>query len=241
MLTDKNVLITGASGGIGEAIAQGFAEQGASLTLSGTRIAKLEELADKITKATNANINIIVAKLGEDGEVERLAKQAGKVDILINNAGINRDALAMRMKKPDWDSVLNINLTSAFLLTQALLRDMMKARWGRIINISSVVGLMGNPGQTNYVASKAGLIGFTKSLALEVANRGVTVNAIAPGFIATPMVDKLNDQQKQAINSRIPMQKMGIPQDIAQGCLYLANADYITGETLNINGGLLMA
>jgi 3-oxoacyl-[acyl-carrier protein] reductase len=241
MLTDKNVLITGASGGIGEAIAQGFAEQGASLTLSGTRIAKLEELADKITKATNANINIIVAKLGEDGEAERLAKQAGKVDILINNAGINRDALAMRMKKPDWDSVLNINLTSAFLLTQALLRDMMKARWGRIINISSVVGLMGNPGQTNYVASKAGLIGFTKSLALEVANRGVTVNAIAPGFIATPMVDKLNDQQKQAINSRIPMQKMGIPQDIAQGCLYLANADYITGETLNINGGLLMA
>jgi len=242
-LTGKTALITGASGGIGGAIAKALVERGATVALSGTRVEALEKVAAELgDKAV-----IVPANLSDPASVEALAKTAeeklgGKVDILVNNAGLTKDGLAMRMKDDDWDSVLDVNLKAAFILTRALLRGMMKNRWGRIISITSVVGVTGNPGQANYAASKAGLIGMSKSLAQEVASRNITVNCVAPGFIATAMTDALNDDQKAAINGRIPAGKMGSSDDIAAAVLYLASqeAGYVTGQTLHVNGGMAM-
>jgi len=242
-LTGKTALITGASGGIGGAIAKALVERGATVALSGTRVDALEKVAAEL----GGKAVIVPANLSDPASVEALAKTAeeklgGKVDILVNNAGLTKDGLAMRMKDDDWDSVLDVNLKAAFILTRALLRGMMKNRWGRIISITSVVGVTGNPGQANYAASKAGLIGMSKSLAQEVASRNITVNCVAPGFIATAMTDALNDDQKAAINSRIPAGKMGSSDDIAAAVLYLASqeAGYVTGQTLHVNGGMAM-
>jgi len=242
-LTGKTALITGASGGIGGAIAKALVERGATVALSGTRVEALEKVAAELGGKTV----IVPANLSDPASVEALAKTAeeklgGKVDILVNNAGLTKDGLAMRMKDDDWDSVLDVNLKAAFILTRALLRGMMKNRWGRIISITSVVGVTGNPGQANYAASKAGLIGMSKSLAQEVASRNITVNCVAPGFIATAMTDALNDDQKAAINGRIPAGKMGSSDDIAAAVLYLASqeAGYVTGQTLHVNGGMAM-
>jgi len=242
-LTGKTALITGASGGIGGAIAKALVERGATVALSGTRVEALEKVAAEL----GGKAVIVPANLSDPASVEALAKTAeeklgGKVDILVNNAGLTKDGLAMRMKDDDWDSVLDVNLKAAFILTRALLRGMMKNRWGRIISITSVVGVTGNPGQANYAASKAGLIGMSKSLAQEVASRNITVNCVAPGFIATAMTDALNDDQKAAINGRIPAGKMGSSDDIAAAVLYLASqeAGYVTGQTLHVNGGMAM-
>ena len=242
-LTGKTALITGASGGIGGAIAKALVERGVTVALSGTRVEALEKVAAEL----GGKAVIVPANLSDPASVEALAKTAeeklgGKVDILVNNAGLTKDGLAMRMKDDDWDSVLDVNLKAAFILTRALLRGMMKNRWGRIISITSVVGVTGNPGQANYAASKAGLIGMSKSLAQEVASRNITVNCVAPGFIATAMTDALNDDQKAAINGRIPAGKMGSSDDIAAAVLYLASqeAGYVTGQTLHVNGGMAM-
>ena len=242
-LTGKTALITGASGGIGGAIAKALVERGATVALSGTRVEALEKVAAEL----GGKAVIVPANLSDPASVEALAKTAeeklgGKVDILVNNAGLTKDGLAMRMKDDDWDSVLDVNLKAAFILTRALLRGMMKNRWGRIISITSVVGVTGKPGQANYAASKAGLIGMSKSLAQEVASRNITVNCVAPGFIATAMTDALNDDQKAAINGRIPAGKMGSSDDIAAAVLYLASqeAGYVTGQTLHVNGGMAM-
>jgi 3-oxoacyl-[acyl-carrier protein] reductase len=242
-LTGKTALVTGASGGIGGAIAKVLAAQGAAVALSGTRVEALEKAAAEL----GGKAVIVPANLGDKASVEALAKTAeeklgGKVDILVNNAGLTKDGLAMRMKDDDWQQVIDVNLTAAFVLTRALLRGMMKNRWGRIVNITSVVGVTGNPGQANYCASKAGLIGMSKSLAQEVASRNITVNCVAPGFIATAMTDALNDEQKAAINNKIPAGKMGSSEDIAAAVLYLASAEagYITGQTIHVNGGMAM-
>ncbi len=238
---DKTALITGASGGIGAAIAETLAAAGATVILTGTRLEKLESVAAQIPGA-----HVLTANLEDAAAPGVLAAKAealtGSIDILINNAGLTRDGLMLRMKDEDWLDVINVNLTSVFRLTQALLKGMMKNRWGRIINISSVVGVMGNAGQANYCASKAGLIGFSKSLAQEVASRNITVNTIAPGFITTPMTDKLNDAQKTAMLSRIPVGAFGDPADIAACTLYLASqeARYVTGQTIHVNGGMVM-
>ncbi|HGG05249.1 MAG TPA: SDR family NAD(P)-dependent oxidoreductase, partial [Aliiroseovarius sp.] len=214
-LTGKNALVTGASGGIGGAIAKALHGAGASVTLSGTRVAPLEELAAELGERAH----VLPCNLGDAEAVEALPKQAaeamGSVDILVNNAGITRDQLFMRMKDEDWSTVLDINLTSTMRLCRGVMRGMMKARWGRIINISSIVGTTGNPGQANYAASKAGVVGMSKSIAYEVASRGITVNAVAPGFIATPMTEKLTDDQKASINAQIPAARMGTPEEIA--------------------------
>lgn len=241
-LTGKNALITGASGGIGGAIAKALHSAGATVTLSGTREAPLQELAAEL----GDRVHVITCNLSDKEAVEALPKAAaeamGSVDILVNNAGITKDNLFMRMSDAEWDDVLNVNLTSTMRLCKGVLRGMMKARWGRIVNISSIVGATGNPGQGNYAASKAGMIGMSKSLAYEVATRGITVNAVAPGFIATAMTDKLNDDQKGAILSQIPAGRMGTPEDIAAAVLYLASdqAGYMTGATLHVNGGMAM-
>ncbi len=241
-LTGKNALVTGASGGIGGAIAKALYGAGASVTLSGTRVAPLEALATELGERAH----VLPCNLGDADAVEALPKQAaeamGSVDILVNNAGITRDQLFMRMKDEDWSTVLDINLTSTMRLCRGVMRGMMKARWGRIINISSIVGTTGNPGQANYAASKAGVVGMSKSIAYEVASRGITVNAVAPGFIATPMTDKLTDDQKASINAQIPAARMGTPEEIASAVLYLASpeAAYITGSTLHVNGGMAM-
>ncbi len=242
-LSGKRALVTGASGGIGQAIAQTLAKQGVRVALSGTRIDALE----KVAQAVGENAVIVPANLSDSASVEALVKSSeeklgGPIDILINNAGLTRDGLAMRMKNEDWQSVLDVNLTAAFILSRAVLRSMMKNRWGRIISITSVVGVTGNAGQANYAASKAGLIGMSKALALEVASRGVTVNCVAPGFIATAMTDALNDEQKNAISSKIPAGTMGCSDDIAAAVLYLASqeARYVTGQTLHVNGGMAM-
>lgn len=241
-LAGKNALVTGASGGIGGEIARVLHTQGATVTLSGTRVDALEALAKDLGDRTH----VIAARLGEEGAAETLAKEAadvmGSVDILVNNAGLTRDGLAMRMKDDDWQQVIDVNLTASFQLIRTCLRGMMKARWGRIISISSVVGVMGNPGQINYVASKAGMIGMSKSLAQEVANRGITVNCVAPGFIESPMTEALNDDQKEKILMGIPKGTMGTPQDVANSVLYLASdeAAYVTGQTLHVNGGMAM-
>nr|WP_319250536.1 3-oxoacyl-ACP reductase FabG [uncultured Celeribacter sp.] len=241
-LTGKNALITGASGGIGGAIAKALYEAGATVALSGTRVDPLEALAAELGERAH----VLPCNLSDAEAVSALPKQAaeamGSVDILVNNAGITRDNLFMRMSDEEWESVLNVNLTSTFRLCKGVLRGMMKARWGRIVNISSIVGATGNPGQGNYAASKAGLVGMSKSLAYEVATRGITVNCVAPGFIATAMTDKLTDDQKDKINAQIPAARMGTPEEIAAAVVYLASqeAGYTTGTTLHVNGGMAM-
>lgn len=241
-LSGKRALVTGASGGIGGAIAKALHAQGADVALSGTREDALQALAG----ALGERAHVTPARLGEEGAADQLVSDAtaamGGVDILVNNAGLTRDTLAMRMKDEDWDQVLNVNLKSAFQLSRACLKGMMKARFGRIISITSIVGVTGNPGQCNYAASKAGLIGMSKSLAQEVAPRSITVNCVAPGFIATPMTDALNEQQRDAILSKIPAGAMGTSDDIAGAVVYLASneANYVTGQTMHVNGGMAM-
>jgi 3-oxoacyl-[acyl-carrier protein] reductase len=241
-LTGKAALVTGASGGIGGAIARALHAQGATVTLSGTRAEMLEGLKAGL----GARAHAVVAKMDDAADIERLAKDAeaamGKIDILVNNAGITRDNISMRMKDEEWDRVLQINLTGAFRLARAVMRGMMRRRHGRIVSITSVVGTTGNPGQANYAAAKAGLAGMTKSLAQELASRNITVNCLAPGFIATPMTDVLSDDQKKAILARVPADRLGTPQEIAAGVVYLASdeAAYVTGQTLHINGGMAM-
>jgi 3-oxoacyl-[acyl-carrier protein] reductase len=242
-LSGKTALITGASGGIGGAIAKALHGQGAAVVLSGTRVEALEALKAEL----GARAFIVQANLADTASVEALPKAAedaagAGVDILVNNAGITKDNLFMRMKDEEWDQVIAVNLTAAFRLSRAVLRGMMKKRWGRIIQISSVVGATGNPGQGNYAAAKAGLVGMTKSLAAEVASRNITVNAVAPGFIQTAMTAALTDQQKEMISQRIPAGRMGSPEEIAAAVTYLASqeAAYVTGETIHVNGGMAM-
>lgn len=241
-LTGKAALVTGASGGIGADIARVLHGAGATVGLSGTREDPLNALAAEL----GDRAHVLPCNLSDPEAVTALPKTAaeamGSVDILVNNAGITRDNLFMRMSDEEWQSVIDVNLGATFRLCKGVLRGMMKARWGRIVNISSVVGATGNPGQGNYAASKAGMVGMSKSLAYEVASRGITVNAIAPGFIATAMTDKLTDDQKSAILEQIPSGRMGDPAEIASAVLYLASpeAAYITGTTLHINGGMAM-
>ena len=241
-LTGKTALVTGASGGIGAAIAKALHGAGATLAISGTRIEPLEALAAEL----GDRLHVLPCNLSDAAAVEALPKQAaeamGSVDILVNNAGITKDNLFMRMSDEEWASVLDVNLTATMRLCKGVVRGMMKARWGRIVNISSIVGATGNPGQANYAASKAGMVGMSKSIAYEVASRGITVNCVAPGFIATAMTDKLTDEQKDKINVQIPAARMGTPEEIAAAVLYLASneAGYVTGATLHVNGGMAM-
>ena len=242
-LNGKRALVTGATGGLGGAIARALHAKGAHVALSGTRAEKLKALAAEL----GGNAFVTPCNLSDGGAVDALPGQAaealgGSVEILIANAGITRDGLLMRMKQDDFDNVIKINLESYFRLAKACLRPMMKARTGRIIGVTSIVGVTGNPGQTNYAASKAGMIGFSKSLAQEVASRGITVNCIAPGFIRSPMTDGLTDAQKEATLARIPAAKLGEGADIAAGAVFLASdeAAYVTGQTLHINGGMAM-
>lgn len=241
-LSGKNALVTGASGGIGGEIAKVLHAQGATVGLSGTRVEPLEALASEL----GSRAHVLPCNLSQADEVEALPKAAaeamGSVDVLVNNAGITRDGLFMRMSDEDWATVLEVNLTSTMRLCRGVLRGMMKARWGRIVNISSVVGTTGNPGQGNYAASKAGMIGMSKSLAYEVASRGITVNAVAPGFITTAMTEKLNDEQKAKILTQVPAGRMGDADEVAAAVLYLASqeAAYVTGATLHVNGGMAM-
>lgn len=244
-LSGKTALVTGASGGIGTAIATAMASQGASLVLTGTRQKVLEDLAATLSKSTTStqSIKVVVADMSDSAKSAPLitAAESG-IDILVNNAGITRDNLLLRMSDDEWQSVLDMNLTTAMRLSRAVLRGMMKARWGRIIQISSVVGFTGNPGQANYAAAKAGLVGFSKSLAAEVASRNITINIIAPGFIATPMTEALPEAQKTALLSRIPQARMGTPAEIGAAAVFLASdeAAYMTGASLHINGGMAM-
>ncbi len=241
-LTGKAALVTGASGGIGGAIARALHGAGATVGLSGTREGPLRELAAEL----GARAFVLPCNLSDAAAVEALPKAAaeamGSVDILVNNAGITRDNLFMRMSDEEWLSVIDINLTSTFRLCRGVVRGMMKARWGRIVNVTSIVGTTGNPGQGNYCAAKAGITGMSKSLAHEVASRGITVNCVAPGFIATAMTEKLTDEQKARISAQIPAGRMGAPEEIAAAALYLASpeAAYVTGATLHVNGGMDM-
>ena len=242
-LTGKTALVTGATGGIGGEIARALHAQGAFVVLSGTREAVLQERAAELgarTAAVPANLSESAAV---DGLIEAAESAAGApIDILVANAGITKDGLLMRMKDEDWETVLKVNLESYFRLSRAAMRGMMKRRFGRIIGITSVVGVMGNPGQANYAASKAGMIGFSKALAQEVATRGITVNCVAPGFIESPMTDALNEAQKAQILSTIPAGRLGAGSDVAAACVYLASdeASYMTGQTLHVNGGMAM-
>ena len=241
-LTGKNALITGASGGIGGAIATALHGAGATVALSGTREAPLQALAETLGE----RVHVLPCNLSDAEAVNALPKQAieamGSVDILVNNAGITRDNLFMRMSDEDWDAVLAVNLTATMRLCKGVVRGMMKSRWGRIVNISSVVGATGNPGQANYAASKAGMVGMSKSIAYEVASRGITVNCVAPGFITTAMTDQLTEDQKAGILGQIPAGRMGEADEIAAAVLYLASAEagYVTGATLHVNGGMAM-
>src|SRR5438067_1957612 len=241
-LTGQTALVTGASGGIGGAIARALHGQGAAVALAGTRTAVLASLAGELGERTHP----LTADLADPEAAERLVRDAeaamGKLDILVNNAGITRDTLALRMLEEDWQAVIDVNLTAAFRLTRAALRGMVRRRHGRIICITSLVGVTGNPGQANYAAAKAALIGMAKSIAAEVATRGITVNCIAPGIIATAMTDNLNDEQKARILQQIPMARLGLPADVAPAAVYLASAEaaYVTGQTLHINGGMAM-
>ena len=241
-LTGKTALITGASGGIGKAVAVALHARGATVGLHGTRREALEALAAELKDRAV----VLPANLSDPEAVEQLVTQAeaamGPLDILVNNAGITRDGLAMRMKDEDWAAVLDVNLTAAFRLIRAAMKGMMKRRSGRIINVTSVVGTTGNPGQANYCAAKAGMVGMSKALALETASRGITVNCIAPGFIATPMTDVLKEEQKARILTNIPVGAMGVPEDIAAAAVYLASAEaaYVTGQVLHVNGGMVM-
>ena len=241
-LNEKTALVTGATGGIGDAIARTLHARGATVVISGTRAERLAALAADL----GPNCHVAAADLSDpaapDALIAAATEAAGGVDILINNAGLTRDNLAMRMKDEEWQQVLDVNLSAAFRLSRAVLRSMMKARWGRIVTITSVVGATGNPGQVNYAASKAGLTGMTKALAQEVASRGITVNCIAPGFVETPMTDVLSDDQKSTLLERIPTGRLGSPEDIAASAAYLASdeAGYVTGQTLHVNGGMAM-
>ncbi|MEL6283745.1 MAG: 3-oxoacyl-[acyl-carrier-protein] reductase [Pseudomonadota bacterium] len=241
-LTGKCALVTGASGGIGGAIAKTLHDAGASVGLSGTRREALEAVAAQL----GVRAHVLPCNLSDSAAVDALPKQAveamGSVDILINNAGLTRDNLFMRMSDEEWDQVIAVNLTAAFRLSRGVLRGMMKARWGRIVGVTSVVGATGNPGQGNYAASKAGMIGMSKSLAYEVASRGITVNCVATGFIATAMTDALTEDQKAAIDQKIPAGRMGTPEEIAAATLFLASpeAGYVTGHTVHVNGGMAM-
>jgi 3-oxoacyl-[acyl-carrier protein] reductase len=241
-LTGRKALVTGATGGIGEAIARSLHARGATVGLHGTRAEKLEALAAELGE----RVRVLPADLSDRNAVKALGEKAESelegVDILVNNAGITRDGLFVRMSDADWDAVIEVNLTAVFRLTRELTHPMMRRRHGRIINITSVVGVTGNPGQANYCASKAGIIGFSKSLAQEIASRNVTVNCIAPGFIESAMTEKLNDKQKEAIMGAIPMRRMGLGDDIAAATVYLASdqAAYVTGQTLHVNGGMAM-
>lgn len=241
-LGGMTALVTGASGGIGSAVAKALAAQGARVALSGTRADALETVRTEI----GGESLILPCNLSDTAAVEALVPQAvealGKIDILINNAGITRDNLAMRMKDEEWSDVIRVNLEAAFRLARAALKPMMRARTGRIISITSVVGTMGNAGQANYAASKAGLVGMSKALAQEVASRGITVNCIAPGFITSPMTDALGDAQKESLLGKIPVARLGAPDDVAAAAVYLASreAAYVTGQTLHVNGGMIM-
>ncbi len=241
-LSGKTALVTGASGGIGGEIAKVLHGAGATVGLSGTRVEPLEALAAEMGERAH----VLPCNLSDAEAVEALPKQAveamGGVDILVNNAGVTRDQIFMRMSDDEWHNVLEVNLTSTMRLCRGVMRGMMKARWGRIVNISSIVGATGNPGQANYAASKAGMVGLTKSIAYEVASRGITANCVAPGFIATAMTEKLTDDQKAKINGQIPAARMGEPAEIAAAVLYLASpeAAYVTGTTLHVNGGMAM-
>ena len=241
-LNGKTALVTGASGGLGTAIARVLHGAGATVGLSGTRREALEALGEELGERAR----VLPCDLGDRAQVEALIGQAetalGRVDVLVNNAGLTRDNLALRLKDEDWERVLEVNLGAAFRLCRAALRGMMRQRWGRIVNIASIVGVTGNPGQANYAASKAGMIGMSKSLAAEVASRGITVNCVAPGFIATPMTDALAQPQKDKLLSAIPAGRLGEPADVAAAVLYLASpeAAYVTGQTLHVNGGMAM-
>jgi 3-oxoacyl-[acyl-carrier protein] reductase len=241
-LTGKNALVTGATGGIGASIARALHAQGANVAISGRNQDKLKELADELQSCVYICPADLSSAAGVDALVTDATAKLGSIDILVNNAGLTRDNLSMRMKTEEWDEVIAVNMTATFNLAKAVQRGMMKARYGRIINIASVVGVMGNPGQCNYVASKAGMIGWSKAMAQEIASRNITVNCVAPGFIATPMTDALNDDQKAAINSKIPMARMGGADDIASAVVYLASteAGYVTGTTIHVNGGMVM-
>ncbi len=241
-LTGMNALVTGATGGLGGGIARALHAQGATVAISGTRADALEALA----KELGERVHVLPCNLGDAAQVEALVpgaeKAMGQLDVLVNNAGITRDGLFMRMKDEDWDQVIAVNLTSAFRLSRACLRGMMKRRFGRIVSITSIVGVTGNAGQGNYAASKAGMIGMSKSLAAEVASRNITVNCVAPGFISSPMTDVLNEKQKDAIMGTIPAGRLGEGQDVAAAVVYLASreAGYVTGQTLHVNGGMAM-
>jgi len=241
-LTGKTALVTGASGGLGGAIARALHAQGATVALSGTRKEALEALAAELGERTR----VLVCDLGDSASVEALVPAAeaamGQVDILVNNAGVTRDNLFMRMKDAEWDQVIAVNLTAAFRLSRAAVKGMMRKRFGRIVGITSVVGVTGNPGQGNYAAAKAGMIGMSKALAAEVASRGITVNCVAPGFIASPMTAALNDKRREAILGSVPMGKLGAGSDIGAAVVYLASAEagYITVQTLHVNGGMAM-
>ena len=241
-LDGKMALVTGASGAIGGAIVRSLVDRGAKVAISGTRVDALEELSAEL----DGSGYVVPVDLADPGGAEELVKDAIKImkriDILVNNAGVTRDSLAIRISNDDWDKVIDINLGATFQLSRAVLRSMMKNRWGRIINISSIVGVVGNAGQANYAASKAGIIGMSKSLAQEVAMRNVTVNCIAPGFIVTAMTDILNEDQKEKLLVKIPVGRLGTAKDVASACVYLASdeASYVTGQTLHVNGGMAM-
>jgi 3-oxoacyl-[acyl-carrier protein] reductase len=241
-LSGRKALVTGASGGIGGEIARALHAQGATVALSGTRRAALDEVAS----ALGERVAVVEANLSDKDSVEALVPAAEAamegLDILVNNAGVTRDGLFVRMKDEDWDAVIAVNLTAAFRLSRAAVKGMMRRRYGRIVNIGSVVGSMGNPGQGNYAASKAGLIGMTKSLAAEVASRGITVNCVSPGMIESAMTDALNDKQREGMLSTIPMRRLGLAQEVAAAVTYLAaeEAAYVTGHTLHVNGGMAM-
>ena len=241
-LTGKTALVTGASGGIGGAIASQLHSRGATVALNGRKAEALNALAEKL----GDRAYVVAGALDDADAANAVIKEAedkmGQIDILVNNAGLTRDGLFMRMKDEDWQSVLDVNLTSAFRLSRGVMRGMMKRRWGRIVNITSIVGVTGNPGQANYCASKAGMIGMSKSMAAEVANRGITVNCVAPGFIKTAMTEALGDSQHEKLIANIPAGAMGTPEDIASAVVYLASNDagYMTGQTLHVNGGMAM-
>jgi 3-oxoacyl-[acyl-carrier protein] reductase len=241
-LTGKKALVTGATGGIGGAIAKALHAHGAHVGISGRNEEKLKALAAELGE----RVSVLPADLSKSEAIDALVKSAeeamGQIDILVNNAGLTRDNLSMRMKDEEWQEVIDVNMTATFKLAKAVQRGMMKRRDGRIINIASIVGVTGNPGQCNYVASKAGMIGWSKAMAQEIASRGITINCIAPGFIATAMTDALNDDQKAVINAKIPAGKMGTSEDIAAAAVYLASseAQYVTGQTIHVNGGMAM-
>ena len=241
-LTGKGALVTGASGGIGGGIARALHAQGATVALTGRNAESLANLARDLGE----RVYVIVADLADTTSIDSLIEEAGQkldgIDILVNNAGLTRDGLMMRMKDEDWNAVLDVNLTAGFKLARAVLRSMIKSRWGRIINVTSVVGQTGNPGQVNYVASKAGTTGVTKAMAAEVASRNITVNCVAPGFIDTAMTDSLTDDQKERTLEKIPVSRFGNPEDVASAVVFLASdeAAYVTGQTLHVNGGMAM-